>query len=194
MNKTFKGAGAAVAAGVLLLGGAGSLASWSDSEPVTGTDITSGTLSLDNGGVDHITDNFEADGTTVKWDNCSTWQFDGETLADGHLLVPGDEVTKTCDYTVNATGDNLAATLTLGDTEYTTESGLEDNLPATVVYTLGDSDPLVPGDQLIDDSNNNDALNAVITVKFDSDLTTGLDAQGLTATLDAVTIGLTQNG
>src|SRR5687767_11072956 len=46
MSKTFKGAGAAIVAGVLLIGGAGSLAYWSDAEGVTGGSISSGELKL----------------------------------------------------------------------------------------------------------------------------------------------------
>ncbi len=43
MNKTTKGALAASAAAVLLLGGAGSLAYWSDAETIQGGDVTAAT-------------------------------------------------------------------------------------------------------------------------------------------------------
>ena len=46
MNKTTKGAIAAAAAGALLLGGIGSLAYWTDSDPVGGGTFTAGSLSL----------------------------------------------------------------------------------------------------------------------------------------------------
>ena len=46
MNKASKGALAALAAGVLLLGGAGSLAFWTDTAEVAGGAINSGELSL----------------------------------------------------------------------------------------------------------------------------------------------------
>lgn len=46
MNKTTKGALAAGAAGILLLGGAGSYALWSDAETVQGGTITAGNLDI----------------------------------------------------------------------------------------------------------------------------------------------------
>ena len=46
MNKSTKGALAASSAAVLLLGGAGSLAFWSDSQDVGSANITSGELDL----------------------------------------------------------------------------------------------------------------------------------------------------
>ena len=47
MNKNVKGSLAAAAAAVLLLGGAGSLAFWNDSQTVAGTTINAGELKLD---------------------------------------------------------------------------------------------------------------------------------------------------
>jgi len=49
MNKTIKGSLAAGAAAVLLLGGAGSLAYWTDAADIDGGTITAGTLTLDAG-------------------------------------------------------------------------------------------------------------------------------------------------
>lgn len=96
MKKSTKGALAAAAAGTLLLGGAGTLAFWTDGATVDGSTITAGTLTLDQ-------------------DACGDWQLDGVggvggDLA-GRLLVPGDTLTKQCTYTIVGTGDHLEAAL-----------------------------------------------------------------------------------
>jgi len=96
MNKLVKGSIAGAAGIALLLGGAGSLALWSDSAALSPTSITSGTLDI-------------APGTTGTW---------SPALAK---IVPGDTTTYTQTYTVTATGDNLHAQLstnagTIGNT------------------------------------------------------------------------------
>lgn len=100
MKKSTKGAVAAAAAGVLLLGGAGSLALWSATDTVTGTDVTSGELKL-------------------SAPTCTGWKFDGsETTANKAYvpatdkIVPGDVLTQSCDYSITAIGEHLRATLT----------------------------------------------------------------------------------
>ncbi|MFL6025081.1 MAG: alternate-type signal peptide domain-containing protein [Marmoricola sp.] len=95
MKKSTKGALAAAAAGTLLLGGAGSLAYWTDSSNVSGTSITSGYLDLGDpvctGGTLH------------------DWQIDGGAAYDPATmrLVPGDTLTKKCTITVNKAGTHF---------------------------------------------------------------------------------------
>lgn len=93
MKKTTKGALAVSAAGVLLLGGAGTLSYWTDTATVTGGSLSAGELDLEQVSCD------------------SDWMLDGAGGAGGalagRLLVPGDTVTKTCEYTLTATGDHL---------------------------------------------------------------------------------------
>ena len=79
MNKTTKGSLAAGAAAVLLLGGAGSLAYWTDAASIDGGSITSGTLTLDAG-------------------TCAGWTYSDGAAGAGktvELFVPGDLVTNT---------------------------------------------------------------------------------------------------
>ena len=64
MKKSTKGAFAAAAAGSLLLGGAGSLAYWTDASTVDGKAITSGHLQLNP--------------ITATCDD--SWQLDGEAF------------------------------------------------------------------------------------------------------------------
>lgn len=98
MKKTTKGALAAGAAAVLLLGGAGSLAYWTADGTVPDSDINSGSLTMSVG-------------------TCSGWSFassDTETpTGAATLLVPGDTVQETCSATINGTGDHLRATVGL---------------------------------------------------------------------------------
>jgi len=95
MNKSTKGALAAGAAAVLLLGGAGTLAFWNDSAEVDGGTLTAGTLTLSD----------------VTCD--ATWTEGADT--DVQLLVPGDTVTKECTGTITMTGDHISATVELDD-------------------------------------------------------------------------------
>lgn len=102
MNKATKGAVAAGAAAVLLLGGLGSFALWQDDETVAGGTINSGEL------------NFEPTGTPV-WTDISD-DIGGEVVIgpdpSGYLIVPGDVLEYTNQYTVNSAGENLEATIT----------------------------------------------------------------------------------
>lgn len=93
MKKSTKGALAAAAAGVLLLGGAGTLAYWTDSDTATGTDITTGHLSVDAS---------DCAGTTG-------WELDGNVAFDPStdFLVPGDTLTKDCNVVVDVAGTHL---------------------------------------------------------------------------------------
>src|SRR5690242_1890803 len=99
MKKSSKGALAAAAAGVLLLGGAGSLAFWSATDTVNGTSVTAGELKLSQA-------------------TCTGWTFDaGETVAGKTYvpatdkIVPGDTISRSCDWTLTAVGEHLRATV-----------------------------------------------------------------------------------
>jgi alternate signal-mediated exported protein len=178
MKKSTKGAIAAAAAGVLLLGGAGSLAYWNDSKTVTGGSINSGTLSL----------------TQEAGQVCSSWTLDAAGGPTAYtpgvtLVVPGDVITKTCDYTVNATGAHLAADLAMDATSITGSNDLADALTPSATYTL-DGDAVATGED-ITSTNDGDVLQAAITVTFES-ATAGLVAQGMAAGLDDIVVSLTQ--
>lgn len=177
-SKATRSALAAAAAGVLLLGGAGSLAYWNDSKTVTGGAISSGTLSL----------------TQEVGQVCSDWTLDvagGPTAYTPGvtLVVPGDVITKTCDYTVNATGEHLAADLTMDATSITGSNDLSAALSAGATYTL-DGNAVATGED-ITSANDGDVLNAEIAVTFSS-ATSGLTGQGLTAGLDNIVVSLVQ--
>ena len=178
MKKSTKGALAATAAGILLLGGAGSLAYWNDSATITGGSIASGTLSL----------------TQETGQVCTDWTLDsaGSTTytAGTTLVVPGDVITKDCDYTVNATGAHLTATLAMDAASITGSNDLSAALTPDAQYTLGGTS--VSSGQAITSADDGAVLHATITVTFET-TTSGLTAQGLTAGLNDIAVTLTQS-
>lgn len=178
LSNATKGALAATAAGVLLLGGAGSLAYWNDSETVTGGAISSGVLSL----------------TQEPGQVCSDWTLDSAGGATAYtpgvtLVVPGDVITKVCDYTVNATGAHVAADLSMDATSITGSNALASALVPSANYVLDGSG--VTTGHPITAANNGDVLTAEISVTFSS-ATSGLTAQGMGAGLDDIVVSLVQ--
>jgi alternate signal-mediated exported protein len=180
MNRSTKGALAASAAGALLLGGAGSLAYWNSNQIVGGGAIDSGTLTL----------------TQEVGQSCTDWALDTEGGPTAYTpgttqLVPGDVITRTCEYTVTASGAHLAADLTMEAPSFVGggDAALESALTTSATYTLAGA-PVTTG-QDITSSNTGDVVIAVIKVTFESG-TAGVTAQGVTTTLDDITVGLTQ--
>jgi alternate signal-mediated exported protein len=105
MNKLVKGSIAGAAGIALLLGGAGTLATWNSSANVlsSGAAITAGTLDI------------KAHTFTSSETDTDGWKVNG-TAKDlaSFKIVPGDQLTYTKTFDVTATGDNLTATATLG--------------------------------------------------------------------------------
>jgi alternate signal-mediated exported protein len=144
MKKSTKGALAAAAAGTLLLGGAGSLAFWNATATVDGSTVNAGSLVLDG-------------------EDCSDWVLDnGEVVGGADLadsIVPGDQITKTCTYTITATGDHLRATL---DADGGDETGsLAGVVTVTPSFDVGGS----PVTEITED-NDGDTLTAKIVLDF----------------------------
>ncbi len=105
MNKLIKGAVAGAAGVALLLGGAGTFALWNSTETVAAGSVASGTLTLAKTG-------------TAAWKNISTDAPAGGTVIpsiSSYKIVPGDKLELTQSVTINATGNNLAATLSYDD-------------------------------------------------------------------------------
>ncbi len=180
MNRSTKGAIAAASAAALLLGGAGSLAYWSDSEDAAGGTINSGSL-------------------TLALDACDTdWTLDstggtGGPLA-GRLIVPGDSLTKVCTFDYTSTGAHLVSILSVGTPTFNASSDTElaAVLTADATYEV-DGDPITPGGTI---PAGNHVITANIAVDFPYDgLTTPLDndTQSQTAVLDAITVTATQS-
>ena len=187
MHKNTKAAFAATTAAVLLLGGAGTMASWNDSESIAGGAIEAGKLSL----------------TQESGQTCTAWALDaagggGAFVPGTTLVVPGDVITRTCAYTVNAAGEHLAATVGLASPSFDETNDLVSALTADADYTI-DADPLeapaaatIADGATISSTHNGHVLTADVSVTFDA-ATAGTTAQEMTATLDALTVSLTQS-
>jgi alternate signal-mediated exported protein len=180
MNKTTKGAFAASAAAVLLLGGAGSLAYWSDAETISGGSVTAGNLSLDT------------PSCTTGWKYAAGKAGAGTTVTK---IVPGDVITKTCTFVVKGAGDNLSATLTAPQT--TTAADSVAKADVDVKYTLGGTAMTSPA--TITPADHNKVVSAVITVSFpygtDEAAGTKVNAnntQDVTTSLNDIAITLVQ--
>lgn len=173
MKKSIKGALAAGSAAALLLGGAGSLAYWTDSATVAGGDITSGDLTL----------------TTIA---CADWQLDsdggtGGPLA-GRLIVPGDTLTKTCTYTLHATGEHLEGTLDVDTPAWAGD--LAGKVTTGATFTVGTT-PVTPGTPVTFQDGPDQTVTAAFTVDFPYG-TEDNSSKDLTATLDDITVTVTQ--
>ncbi|MDO9457444.1 alternate-type signal peptide domain-containing protein [Nocardioides sp.] len=188
MKKTTKGALAASTAAVLLLGGAGSLAYWTATGTANGGAITAGKLTLSNGTCD------------ANWVYAPGALKAGTTVA---LFVPGDKVTKKCTFTIGATGDNLSATVsapsTVAFTSAPTGTSFSITNAATYAISGGTNPRTVANAGVIDSRDNTGVLTAtfVATVPFGTDETgtpkiNANDTQNLVATLNTLTVSLTQ--
>ncbi|MGO4258586.1 alternate-type signal peptide domain-containing protein [Marmoricola sp. RAF53] len=170
MKKSTKGALAAAAAGTLLLGGAGSLAYWTETRTVAGSDLNAGHLNLSSQTCDGV------------------WTLDsGEsapaTYTEGDPLVPGDVLSRTCTYTIAASGNHLRATV--GATDSSVTGGLAGT------FTVGTTDVTVGGNPVteITEANDGDTLSVTVTATFNSGVTDHEDASG---SLSDVTVTLSQ--
>lgn len=177
MKKHAKGALAAGTAAVLLLGGAGTLAYWSDSHGIGGDDITSGHLSLTKG-----TDSgwLYADGANA-----------GKAVTK---IVPGDSIVSTHTFTIKADGDNLAARLTAPTSVTPNLSGNTAEsvkMPVAVTYDVnGEAAP-----STITSENDGDVVTAKVKVDFpygDKEAENINDTQDMTASLGNIAITLEQ--
>lgn len=206
MEKSTKAALAAGAAAVLLLGGgAGTIAFWTDSATVNGGEITHGTLAIEPGAIDGGTDDAAAcDADWVHADAGATPGYTGQPAVGEvvDLVVPGDVIEKSCTFTVTATGDHLQATLD-APAEVTWATSAE-TFTATVdaAYTL--NGVAMADDGKVTSANDGQTLEATFTVTIDygtagADLAVDNDGvndnitQSTTAALDALTVTLTQD-
>lgn len=176
MKKSTKGAFAAGAAAVLLLGGAGSLAYWSQGATVNAGSFKTGTLGLTAGTCD------------ANW----TYASGSDAGNAATLIVPGDVIQKKCTYTITATGDHLTAALTTPSTVAFTPAATGSNkMTVAATYQLA-GNPVTE----VTSANNGQTVTATIAVTFpfgDATATDINDTQGLTESLNDLTVTLTQD-
>jgi alternate signal-mediated exported protein len=177
MKKLSKGLVAAGVGTTLLVGGAGTLAFWTEDVTVGGGAINAGHLNL------------VTDATNV---GCGSWRLDtGEapatTYTVGDKLVPGDVLTRDCAYTIQAVGNHLRATVGVSAVNFSgTNTDFAGNLTAAV------TGPKVNGVTASEftDANNGQALTATVTVTFNS--AAGNATEDMQSVLDAITVTATQ--
>lgn len=173
---------------MLLLGGAGTLAFWTAESSMDLGIIKTGELKLAVG-------------------SCSDWQLDGSGSFDPatDAIVPGDTLTRTCEFEVTAVGEHLEATVGLtGGDGVVISGGNPDgsgaDLTTSASFGIGTSAPGAPilsGGSITED-NDGDSLFAAITVELPAGANdtangeNGNGTQALTATLDTIAVTLTQ--
>jgi alternate signal-mediated exported protein len=165
MHKPLKGAIALGAAGLLLLGGAGTYALWSDSVDLAGGTISSGQLEF-------------VDTTAGVWRDASDGT-PGVVIPDiaQFVIVPGDVLTYSLSTTLRASGDNLEATLAADPNSITGDADLLADIDVTTDVTSGGT-----AISAITEANDQDVIDVVVTITFDeaSDNDSQLDDLDLT--------------
>jgi len=172
MHKTVKAGLAAAVAALLLTGGAGTVAFWTETELVPGNGISSGRLGLGAADCD------PGPGTAPVWtlDRGSTF----DVAADD--LVPGDTLTRVCTFAITADGKHLVADLTAGGGADDDSNALEGALDAETVFEVG-------GDTRtqISSADGGKSLVATTTVTFRYGTSSDNTSQGLSAVLADLT-------
>ena len=176
MKKSTKGAVAAGSAAVLLLGGASTLAYWTDSVETEGTGIASGHLDL------------TPDACT------SAWKLDGGADYTTQLLVPGDVLTKSCTYTLDIAGAHFTtADFTVTEpTDVTGAAPLVSEIDVdTSVQVEGETQATEAG---VTVANGDEVtVDMTITWPYGSEDNDSNVVAGLVGALDSITVVVKQN-
>lgn len=177
MDKATKGVLATTAGALVLLGGAGTLAAWTDSRTITGGSVNSGHLAI-------VTDATNA--------GCGPWMLDnGEqapySYAAGDPIVPGDVLSRSCAYTVRAVGNHLRATVGISAVNFSgTNGNFGGKLTASVSAVKLNGTPATS----FTEADDGATLSATVTVTFDSTATNS--TQNLSAYFDNLTLTANQ--
>jgi alternate signal-mediated exported protein len=187
MNKTAKGALAATTAAVLLMGGAGTLAYWTDADTVNGGTFTSGNLDITATGCD------------------AGWVYAPGSASAGKAVtkfVPGDKITRTCSFSITGEGDNLKATVAAPTSLAVTgskASSLKVDTATTYVLSKGTTSRALANGGEVTSADSGSTLTAtfVSTVDFGTNeagtpKVNANDMQNVTATVNSLTVSLTQ--
>lgn len=167
MNKVTKGTLAAAAAGALLLGGAGTFATWSDEGAIAADSISTGHLVLE-------------DVVSSEW----TYLDDSEYAK---AIVPGDTLKSTHKVTVDAVGDNIDGTLTLTGLDGFSQEEVEVTIVAENVDGVTESDDQ-NGVFTFEEAGTH-TLNVLVTVNFPAASSATMDK---TINLNAIDLALQQ--
>jgi alternate signal-mediated exported protein len=190
MNKLTSGAIVGTLGIALLLGGAGTFATWNQSTTANAGTVASGTLTIAKTGT-----------TAPTWKNISADAVAGGVAIANiatYKIVPGDTLQMTQVFTVAATGDNLKATLAYDPTSVTTVSTADAALKAETTFALAATGTGVTTDattkaiSIAPNANGTSQVTVTLTVALPKDVS-GVTAQGGSLNLSAVSFSLTQN-
>jgi alternate signal-mediated exported protein len=168
MNKITKGALAAAIAAGLLVGGAQTIAYWTDEEAVNAGTINAGALSMAPAAAGTWTDTVNA----APIPSIAAFQ-----------VVPGDNLVYEATFVVDAEGDNLSATLDVDDASITGALLAESTVTVTVLDALGAAVPAIT------EANDGATITARVTFDFpfaaatNASQTDAVDLTGLTLDL-----------
>ena len=171
MNKSLKGALALGAAGMLLLGGAGTYARWSDAVNLNGGAINSGQLRF-------------VDTTTGTWTDTSTNQVISDISA--FRVVPGDVLSYKLSTTVRAEGENLEASLAADPSSVTGDAELLADIDVTTNVAVNGTPT-----STITEANDGNRVDVTVTLAFDEASLNPTQLQSLD--LSALRLTLEQN-
>jgi alternate signal-mediated exported protein len=166
MDKSTKGALAAAAAGLLLVGAAGSLAYWNATGSVNGGSIDSGKLALINPGP-------------------QTWTLNGNPASGSVVIVPGDELVFSGSFEIDAAGDNLQADVGV------TGGGGSGTLAS---YVTTDVEAAISGTPVtqVTAANDGDTIDVQASIDFPFGSSADNASQSKTLDLSDIAITLTQ--
>ena len=176
-NKMIKGSLAGATGVALLMGGFGTYALWSDSATMAPAQVTSGTLDVSAG--------------TASWtDQNGAW------TPGTHLMVPGDTVTRTQNFTFSGSGKNLEGAIVFTPGTETERSNPAGGGSAADSLTI---DVDVAGITLTEVTPNCweftvSDVGQTATTTVDFELTAdNQDLQGVTASVTGSAFSITQN-
>lgn len=172
-SKSLKGVIALAAAGLLLSGGAGTYALWSDQVTLNGGNVNSGQLKLVNTQPGSWFD--LSSGTPAAITDIATWR-----------VVPGDVIEYRVSTTVAAEGQNLAATLVADPASVTGDPALLADMQVTTAITVGGT-----AQTTITEADDNKQIDVNVDFTFDEASTNATQLQSLD--LSALQLTLTQD-
>lgn len=181
MKKSTKGALAGGAMVVLLMGGAGSLAYWNDTQSLPASTVTSGHLKL-------VSDPAAP----------AAWKLNGNAVADitAVRIVPGDQLTFTGGYKLQAKGDNIKGTLAVTGAAGSgplAAPGTSGGVTTTATFTKGGT--AITGTPTVTQADDNAAIGASVLIDFPFGTTADNASNvlgGLTLNLTAIQVSVTQ--
>jgi alternate signal-mediated exported protein len=172
VKKSTKGAVAASAAALLLLGGAGTQAGWTGDADAAGTAINAGHLEL-----------VGSDCLTTDW-LLGAVPFDPATMK----IVPGTLLTKKCTFTINIAGAGLTATLGTSAPTWSNANDLAATLDVGSSFAVDGGGPAI---STVTEADNGTVVEATLTVELPADADNSV--QTLTTALNDIAITASQS-